>query len=128
MGYADNMRILGNISCGMGSLATYFQNKADGVNSSVAANNMIGNFMNGALRNEAGYYAYKDFGLRGVNDINIAYGYGDAQKNTAATLGILGVVTPQLFFNSFNYNTMYTQTFGMPYMGLGMMGMGGYLC
>lgn len=128
MGYADNMRVLSNLNCGMASLAGYLQNKADGVNTSVAANNAVGNIFNGVLRNEAGYYAYKDFGMRGVNDINLAYGYGDPAKNTAATLGILGVVTPQVFFNSCNYNYMYSQSFGMPYMGLGMMGPGGYLC
>ena len=51
MGFADNMRILSNINCGLASATTFLQQKANGVNPQYATMNLFGNLANGIAKN-----------------------------------------------------------------------------
>ncbi|MDE6138607.1 MAG: hypothetical protein K2F57_03975, partial [Candidatus Gastranaerophilales bacterium] len=75
MSFADNMRILSNINCGVASTTKFLQQKADGVNPQYATINFFGNLANGIARNEVAYEMQK-FGNPVGNMINMYTGYG----------------------------------------------------
>ena len=122
MGYAENMRVLSNINCGLASAATFLQQKAMGVPGSYAGGTLIGNLMNGIARNEVAYDMQKCGNPVG-NTINMYAGYGNPVSNTVGTLGLMSACSPWMFFNCPSY------MFCPPQMGFwgGMgMGFGGY--
>jgi len=125
MGFAENMRILSNINCGLASATGFLQQKAAGVNTAGAAINLAGNLANGIARNEIAY----DMQLHGNpvgNTINMYYGYGNSISNAVGTMGIMNACTPWMFFNSYN-------CFSSPMMGYysspmaGMIGTMGFM-
>jgi len=123
MGFAENMRILSNINCGLASLNTYLDQRINGgVAPQYAVMNLIGNLGNGFARNEIAYGMQK-YGNPIGNTINMYAGYGNPVSNTIGTLGIMSAFNPWLFFNQPYY------MFGCPAMGFysGMgMGFGSY--
>ncbi len=120
MSFANTMRILSNINCGLASTTTFLQQKADGVNSQYATMNLFGNLTNGIARNEAAYEMQR-FGNPVGNMVNMYAGYGNPVSNTVGTLGLMSACTPWMLFNSYQY--MYPS---MPMMGgfYSNMGMG----
>ena len=55
MGFAETMRILSGINCGLASLDTYMEMREAGVNRNYATANLFGNIANGLARNEIAY-------------------------------------------------------------------------
>lgn len=118
MGYAENMRVLSNINCGLASAVTFLQQKNMGVSGAYAGGNLIGNLMNGIARNEVAYDMQKHGNPVG-NTINMYAGYGNPVSNTVGTLGLMSACSPWMFFNCPSY------MFCPPPMGFwGSMGMG----
>lgn len=118
MGFAENMRILSNINCGLASTVSYMEQRQNGVNPAYAGVNLFGNLANGIARNEVAYEMQK-FGNPVGNTINMYAGYGNPVSNTIGTLGLMSACSPWMFFNSPSY------MFCPPQMGFwGGMGMG----
>ena len=99
MGFAETMRILSNINCGLASGATYLEMRSNGINRPYALTNFFGNIANGFARNEIAY-GMQCMGSPVGNTINLFAGYGNPVSNTVGTLGILGACTPWMFFNT----------------------------
>ena len=93
MSFADNMRILSNINCGLASATTFLQQKSDGVNPQYATMNLFGNLANGIARNEVAYEMQR-FGNPTGNMINMYAGYGNPISNAIGTMGLMGACTP----------------------------------
>jgi hypothetical protein len=131
MGFADTMRILSNIDCGVSSAVTYIKDKQDGKSSVQATGSLFSNLTNGIARNEVAYEMQK-YGNSMGNYINMAAGYGSAESNIAGTLGLAAVNNPWMFFNlmpSYTITSYNSFGFGYPMMGAyPMMGMGGFYC
>ena len=139
MSYAENMRTLSGINCGLQSLVSYIDARNNGENPQVATANFAGNIFNGLARNEIAYEMQK-FGNPVGNTINLYAGYGNPVSNTIGTLGLMSACTPWMFFNSpccyggfgmgmgMGYGYGYGMGMGMmPYYGMGW-GMGGFCC
>ena len=99
MGFAETMRILSGINCGLASANTYIGMRTNGVNPGYAAVNLFGNLANGLARNEVAY-GMQRMGNPYGNIINSAVGYGNPVSNTIGTLGIMSACSPWMFFNS----------------------------
>lgn len=135
MSFADNMRILSGINCGMQSFASYLDDKNNGVDPRIAAANFSGNLFNGLARNEVAYEMQR-FGNPIGNVINMYAGYGNPTSNMIGTMGLMSACSPWMFFNS---GYCYNMTMGYPcmatppymgyspYMGMGWR-MGGFWC
>lgn len=118
MGFAENMRILSNINCGLASGVTYLEQRTNGVAPQYAAMNLFGNLTNGIARNEIAY-GMQRFGNPVGNTINMYAGYGNPVSNAFGTYALMGAVSPWMFFNSPSY--MFSP---MPMGFYGGMGMG----
>lgn len=99
MGFAETMRILSGINCGLSSANTYMGMRMNGVNPNFATASLFGNLANGFARNEIAYGMQK-MGNPYGNLINSAVGYGNPVSNTIGTLGIMSACSPWMFFNS----------------------------
>lgn len=99
MGYAENMRILSGINCGLASLVNYGEMRNNGVNPSYAAMSLFGNIGNGLARNEVAYEMQK-WGNPIGNTINMYAGYGNPVSNAIGTMGLMSACSPWMFFNS----------------------------
>lgn len=123
MSYADNMRTLSGINCGLQSLVSYIDAKNNGVPTQIAATNFVGNIFNGLARNEVAYEMQRHGNPAG-NMINLYAGYGNPVSNTIGTLGIMSACSPWMFFNSpwcgYGMYSPYMMNFGW--------GMGGFWC
>lgn len=119
MGFADNMRILSNINCGLASATTFLQQKANGVNPQYATMNLFGNLANGIARNEVAYEMQR-FGNPTGNMINMYSGYGNPVSNAVGTMGLMGACTPWMFFNSYSYMCPPMPMMGGFYSNMGM--------
>lgn len=129
MSYADNMRTLSGINCGLQSLVSYIDARNNGIAPQIAATQFAGNIFNGFARNEVAYEMQR-FGNPVGNMINLYAGYGNPVSNTIGTLGIMSACTPWMFFNSPYCCGGYGMGYGMgmmPYYGMGW-GMGGFCC
>ena len=138
MSFAENMRILSNINCGLASATTYLEQRLNGVPAGYAGINLFGNIANGVARNQVAY-EMQLYGNPVGNTINMYSGYGNPVSNTIGTLGLMSACTfnPWMYFNSCNYfyNPMPMMG-GNFYSGMGMgfnpmMGMGccrGFWC
>ena len=129
MGFAENMRILSNINCGLASAVGYLQQRNMGVSPAYAGGNLIGNLMNGAVRNEVAYEMQK-WGNPVGNTINMYAGYGNPVSNTIGTLGLMSACSPWMFFNCPSYMFCpppmgFWGSMGMGFGGFGMMPFGG---
>ncbi len=122
MGYAENMRILSGINCGLASLVNYGQMRLNGVNPGYAALNLFGNIGNGLARNEIAYEMQKCGNPVG-NTINMYAGYGNPVSNAFGTMGLLSACSPWMFFNA--PCTMFYNPMPMPYF-CGGLGYGNY--
>ena len=123
MGYADTMRIMSNINCGLASAVSYLDQRTNGVPAGYAGLNLFGNLANGIARNEVAY-EMQLYGNPMGNTVNKFAGYGNPVSNTIGTLGLMSacMFNPWMYFNSCNY--FYNP---MPMMGGGYfagMGMG----
>ena len=99
MGYAENMRILSGINCGLASLVNYADMRNNGVNPSYATMSLFGNVANGLARNEVAYEMQK-WGNPVGNTINMYAGYGNPISNAIGTMGLMSACSPWMFFNS----------------------------
>ena len=99
MSFADNMRILSNINCGLASATTFLQQKSDGVNPQYATMNLFGNLANGIARNEVAY-----------------------EMQRFGTMGLMGACTPNpwMFFNSYSFMCPPMPMMGGFYSNMGM--------
>lgn len=138
MSFAENMRILSNINCGLASATTYMEQRLNGVPAGYAGINLFGNLANGVARNQVAY-EMQLYGNPVGNTINMYSGYGNPVSNTIGTLGLMSACTfnPWMYFNSCNYFYNPMPMMGGGYfsgIGMGfnpMMGMGccrGYWC
>ena len=138
MSFAENMRILSNINCGLASATTYMEQRLNGVPAGYAGINLFGNLANGVARNQVAY-EMQLYGNPVGNTINMYSGYGNPVSNTIGTLGLMSACTfnPWMYFNSCNYFYNPMPMMGGSYfsgIGMGfnpMMGMGcchGYWC
>ncbi len=121
MGFAETMRILSNINCGLASTINYAEQRQMGAPKGLAAMNLFGNLANGISRNEVAYEMQLHGNPMG-NNINLYAGYGNPVSNTIGTLGLMSACSPWMFFN--NCQSFYSP---MPMMGGGFyagMGMG----
>lgn len=119
MGFAENMRVLSNINCGLASATGYLEQRSNGVNPQYARMNLFGNLLNGISRNEVAYEMQRHGNPVG-NTINMYAGYGNPVSNTIGTLGLMSACSPWMFFNQPGY------MFCPPPMGMcGMGGIGG---
>lgn len=112
MGFAENMRILSNINCLLGSGVTYLEQRQQGVDATSAGINLFGNIGNGVIRNQVAY-EMQSVGNPIGNTINMCAGYGNPVSNTFGTMALMSACTPWMFFNS-------------PYCGMYSMGMSPY--
>ena len=99
MGYAENMRILSGINCGLASLVGYANMKNNGVGTNNATAATFGNLLNGLSRNEVAYEMQK-MGNPVGNNINMYAGYGNPVSNAIGTMGLMSACSPWMFFNS----------------------------
>jgi len=99
MGYAENMRILSGINCGLASLVNYGEQRVNGTNPQYAAINLLGNIGNGLARNEIAYEMQKCGNPVG-NTINMYAGYGNPVSNAIGTMGLMSACSPWMFFNA----------------------------
>lgn len=116
MGFAENMRILSGINCGLASLVNYIDMRNNGVNPNYATMSLFGNIGNGLARNEVAYQM-QSMGNPIGNDINMYAGYGNPVSNAIGTMGLMSACSPWMFFNS--PCCCYSP---MSYYGGGMMG------
>lgn len=122
MSFADNMRILSNINCGLASATSYLEQRTNGVPIGYAGFNLFGNLANGISRNEVAYQMQR-YGNPVGNTINMYAGYGNPVSNTIGTLGLMSACTinPWMYFNSCNYFYNPMPMFGGGfYSGMGM--------
>lgn len=120
MGFADNMRIMGNINAVLGSLATYGEMRNNGVPAYQATMGLFGNLGNGLIRNEWAYDMYTHRHNPSGFAINSAYGYGNSVSNALATTAMLYAdMPPMMFFGMYSAMPMPMM---MPY-GVGGFGL-----
>jgi hypothetical protein len=100
MSFADNMRILSNINCGLASLVSYGEMRSNGVSPYYATMGLFGNMANGITRNEIAYQMQRHGNPIG-NTINMYAGYGNPVSNTIGTLGMMSACNPWMFFNCY---------------------------
>ena len=105
MSYADNMRILSNINCGLASLVSFGESRLNGVQPYYATMGLFGNLANGFWRNETAY-GMQLMGNPMGNNINMYAGYGNPLSNAIGTMGIMSSCTPWFFFNMGYCNPM----------------------
>ena len=98
MGFAETMRILSNINCGLASGVSYLEMRNNGVNPGCALGNFFGNIYNGFARNEIAY-GLERMGSPIGNTINLYAGYGNPVSDAIGTLGLLNACSPWMFFN-----------------------------
>lgn len=127
MGFADAMRVLSNVECGLASTVSYMNDVKSGVPRPYAAGSLFMNLGNGFARNEVAYEMQLN-GCSYGNFLNSIVGYGNPVSNTIGTLGLMSVCSPWMFFNSpCCYSPMMGMGMGMYPMGMyGNLGMGGY--
>lgn len=99
MGYAETMRIISGINCGLASLVNYADMRSNGVNSGFATASLLNNLGNGFARNEIAYNM-QQMGNPIGNNINMYAGYGNPYSNAIGTMGILSACSPWTFFNA----------------------------
>ncbi|MBP3821238.1 hypothetical protein J6G99_06305 [bacterium] len=99
MGFAETMRILSGINCGLASFNGYLDAKSSGVDRNTAMYNLFSNIGNGLARNEVAYEMQKMGNPLG-NNINMYAGYGSTQANITGTIGLMTACNPWMFFNS----------------------------
>lgn len=126
MGFAENMRILSNINCGLASGVSYLEQRNQGVPAQYASMNLFGNLANGIARNEVAYGMQK-FGNPVGNTINMYAGYGNPVSNAFGTYALMGAVSPWMFFNSpgYMFSPMPMGFYGGGMGFFGGMGFGG---
>lgn len=128
MSFANDMRTLSGINCGLQSLVSYIDARNNGVAPQVATTQFAGNIFNGLARNEVAYEMQR-FGNPVGNMINLYAGYGNPVSNTVGTLGLMSACTPWMFFNTpccyGGFGMNYGYSMGMYNMGWGM---GGFWC
>lgn len=136
MSFADTMRVLSNIDCGLSSVVTYMKDKQSGKSPVEATGSLFTNITNGVARNEVAYEMQRHGNSLG-NFINMYHGYGSAEANAAGTLGLMTATNPWMFFNVMPSYTMSYTSFNMGYPMMGaypmmgsysMFGMGGFYC
>lgn len=86
MGFAETMRIMSNINCGLASTVSYLEQRTSGVPAGYAGINLFGNLANGIARNQVAY-EMQLYGNPVGNTINMYSGYGNPVSNTIGTLG-----------------------------------------
>ncbi len=116
MGYAETMRILGGINCGLASIVNYAGMRQNGVDPGYAAMSLNQNIFNGIARNEMAYMMQKH-GCSFGNNINMAYGFGNPVSNSFATAAFLNVSTPWMAFNYCNPMMYYSPMPMTPFCG-----------
>lgn len=129
MGFAENMRILSNINCGLASFNTMMEQRSNGVNYTTTGLTLGQNLSNGIIRNEMAYDMQKHGNPVG-NLVNMYAGYGTPEANTAGTLGMMSayMCNPWGFFNSPLCSYMCGPMSMTPYMSMGMPGYyGGFM-
>jgi hypothetical protein len=136
MSYADTMRIWSDINCTLASLASFGQQKAEGVPTGAAVSNLFGNVANGFARNEVAYMM-QEAGNPYGNAVNTFAGYGNPASNMIGTMALMNACTPWTFFNmgmccypmgGYYGAPMFGMTYpmcGMPMMGFPMYGVYG---
>ena len=106
MGFAENIRIMSNINCGLASLVSYGQMRQSGVDPYYATTSLFGNLANGVMRNEMAYGMQLMGNPAGYN-INMYAGYGNPLSNAIGTFGILtSNCSPWMFFGMGYSNPM----------------------
>jgi len=137
MGYADTMRIMGNINCGLASFGTFMNRLNDGVNPCAAGAELSTNMVNGVARNQIAYEMQRHGNPVG-NSINLYAGYGTPEANAFGTYALFSAnLNPWMCFRMYNccYGPMMPRPmmpmYG-PYMGMGYMTpyacTGGFFC
>ncbi len=127
--YANNMRILSNINCGLASMNTFLEQKANGVSSPYASMALFSNLANGVARNEIAYDMQRHGNPVG-NTINMYAGYGNPVSNAFGTTALLSACNPWMFFNCYSCLPPMMPMCGFyGSMGMGMYPMmGGFYC
>lgn len=98
MSFADTMRILSNINCGLASVDTYISQRQSGATVANASYNLFGNLINGFARNEVAF-GMQCWGNPMGNAINMFAGYGNPVSNAIGTLGLMSAnCSPWMFF------------------------------
>ena len=139
MSFASTMRTLSNINCAAASVTSYITDKQSGKSTAESCTNLFANIGNGFARNEAAYTMQK-YGNSTGNFLNSVYGYGNAEANTAGTIGLMNAWDSWMFFNAMPRTISYTNiNYGYPMMpitpmvpgtqvfGMGF-GCGGFYC
>lgn len=117
MGFAENMRIMSGINCGLASLVNFGEMRQAGVDRNYAIGSLFGNLGNGFMRNEVAYEMQK-FGNPMGNLVNMYAGYGNPVSNAVGTMGLMGACSPWMFFNA-PCGMFYTPSFSPFFGGLG---------
>lgn len=98
MSFADDMRILSDITCGLASVGTYVSQRKNGATVGSAGLSLFDNLLNGFVRNEVAYDMQR-FGNPFGNAVNMFAGYGNPISNTVGTLGLMSAnCSPWMFF------------------------------
>lgn len=129
MSYADTIRIWSDINCSLASLASFGQQKAEGVNTGTAVSNLFGNVANGFARNDIAYMMQLNGNSYG-NALNSFAGYGNPASNMIGTIGLMSACSPWTFFNMgmcypMGGSPMFGCSYNMPMMGFPMFGING---
>ena len=134
MGFADTMRILSNINCGLASFNTYMDMRSNGVNKGQALTSLFGNLGNGMIRNEIAYDMQR-WGNPVGNVINMYAGYGTPEANYNGMAGLLCANTafmytmsPWMYSRCYSFMPMMTMPMTMNYNFNYLMGCGGFIC
>jgi len=134
MGFAETMRVLTGIECGLASTLTLIDDKRAGKSNAYTGVNFLSNIGNGLARNEVAYEMQRHGNSFG-NIFNSFVGYGNAESNLIGTIGLMSACSPWMFFNSpCCYSPMsygcggYGMGMGMYGMPYNYMGMGGLWC
>lgn len=105
MSFADDMRILSNINCGLASLVSYGEMRQSGISPYYATMGLFGNLANGFMRNDIAY-GMQRWGNPTGNLVNMYAGYGNPISNAIGTMGIMSACSPWMFFNMGYCNPM----------------------
>lgn len=97
MGYAETIRTLSDINCGLASLVSYGQMRNNGISPYYAGMGLVGNLANGLVRNEIAY-GMQRMGNPWGNNINALSGYGNPYSNAIGTLGLMYANAPWMYF------------------------------
>ena len=107
MGYNDTMLTLSNIHCGLAGFNNYLNNRSTGAGRISSALDAGANLCFGLMRNNIAYDLSENYGCTYAHNINSSYGYGSAEENAGAMMGLMSAFTPYMFFNSYNYCCRY---------------------